>query len=189
MRQVLSARRERQSAYASYVGRVSQRTLWEEGTRPGAQIVILACGALALAVLVDVTLTQRLSWFFDVCFVVVCLAAALGIRPGDFFVAGVLPPLLLFAVVLLVALLTRSAIADPVDGPVQAVVSGLAHHATALVVAYVLTVLVLILRQAFLRSGTLSPKQRRRSALQPSGHAGARAATRRSASPQRPARP
>ena len=42
--------------------------------------------------------------FFDLCFVAICLAAALMVRPRDFFTVGVLPPLLMFGTMVLVAL-------------------------------------------------------------------------------------
>ena len=42
---------------------------------------------------------------FDVAFVLVCVAAALAVRPRDFFVIGVLPPLLMAGTVAVLALL------------------------------------------------------------------------------------
>ena len=82
---------------------------------------------------------------------VVCVAAALCVRPREFFAVGVLPPLLMLGIVLALALLTRKAVADEVDGLVQAVVSGLAHHAGALVTGYGLTLSILAVRQLVLR--------------------------------------
>lgn len=128
------------------------RTLWDEGHRPGRQVVVLSVlSALAVARL-DLLLTHKLSLVFDVVFVLVCVAAALAIRPRDFFAVGVLPPLLMFATVTLFALTARSAVAEKVDGLVQAVVSGLAHHAGALIAGYGLTLGVLALRQVALRN-------------------------------------
>lgn len=128
------------------------RTLWDEGHRPGPQVVVLSVlSALAVARL-DLLLTHKLSLVFDVVFVMVCVAAALAIRPRDFFAVGVLPPLLMFATVTLFAITARSAVAEKVDGLVQAVVSGLAHHAGALIAGYALTLGVLALRQVALRN-------------------------------------
>jgi hypothetical protein len=110
--------------------------------------VLAAAGLVAL----DLALTHGISWVFDVGFVLLCVAAALTVRPRDFFPVGVLPPLLMAAVVLVLALFVRTAIADAEDGLVQSFVSGLAHHAGALVAGYGLTLLVLALRQVALHN-------------------------------------
>lgn len=128
------------------------RTLWEQGRRPGRGVTILSTtAALALAGL-NLSLTDELTLVFDAGFVLVCLWAALAVRPRDFFVVGVLPPLLMLSTVTLLALVARGAVADEVDSLVQAVVSGLAHHAGALVAGYFLALLVLALRQVALRN-------------------------------------
>jgi hypothetical protein len=108
---------------------------------------------LTLVTLVSLLLGNRIGTVFDVVFVLLCLTAALWVRPRDFFTVGVLPPLLLGLVVLALALVDRAAVARAGDPLVQAVVSGLAHHALALVVGYALTLLVLALRQVALRNG------------------------------------
>lgn len=141
-------------------------TLWEEGRSPGRQVTTLAVLAALTVVLVDLAVTGELSFVFDLAFVTVCVAAAMLVRPRDFFVVGVLPPLLMLGTVLLVAATARGSIAEPVDGLVQAVVSGLAHHAGALVVGYGLTLGIIALRQVVTReSGARRPPahQRRRS--------------------------
>jgi hypothetical protein len=121
-----------------------------------------AAGALLVVVLLDLLAFGRLNLGFDVCFVLVCLGAALAVRPRDFFVIGVLPPLALLGVVLGLALLARGAVADAHDVVLQAVVSGLAHHAGALIVGYGATLGVLALRQVALRhAGTLRSGARR----------------------------
>jgi ATP/ADP translocase len=126
--------------------------LWEEGRRPGRQVVTLSTiGTLSVAG-VNLLLTEELSLFFDLSFVVLCLVAALAVRPRDFFVVGVLPPLLMVATITLLAVFARSAVAEEVDSLVQAVVSGLAHHAGALVAGYALALVILALRQVALRN-------------------------------------
>ena len=129
-----------------------ERTLWEEGRKPGRQVVTLAVVVTFGVVALDLLLTDELSLFYDLAFVVVCLAAALSVRPRDFFAVGVLPPLLMLAVVLVLGVVARGAVADEVDGLVQAVVSGLAHHAGALVAGYALVLGVLALRQLAARN-------------------------------------
>jgi hypothetical protein len=130
-----------------------RRTLWEEGRTPGRLVLVVVVLLTVAVVAAEVRLAGRLGIGFDVAFVPVVVAAALAVRPRDFFVVGVLPPLVLFGVVLALTLVHRAAVADPTDGPVQAVVSGLAHHATALVVGYGLTLTVLALRQVAARNG------------------------------------
>lgn len=100
----------------------------------------------------NLALTERLSLFFDLVFVVVCLAAALAVRPRDMFAVGVMPPLLMLTAVALLAAVDRGAVAEEVDSLVQAVVSGLAHHAGALVAGYFAALAVLALRQVALRN-------------------------------------
>jgi hypothetical protein len=111
-----------------------------------------------LFTLVDLAFGNRLGVVFDVAFVVLCVTCALWVRPRDFFTVGVLPPLVMAAVVVALALLDRSAVARADDPVLQAVVSGLAHHWRALVLGYGLTLLLLALRQVALRNGgTLRP--------------------------------
>ena len=127
------------------------RTLWEEGRHPGHRVVRVAALVLTAAAGVDLLLGNDLGTFFDVAFVLVCLGAALLVRPREFFTVGVLPPLLLAVTVAALALLDRDAVARRDDLLVQAFVSGLAHHALALVVGYALTLAVIGLRQIALR--------------------------------------
>lgn len=122
------------------------RTLWEEGHTPGIRVVGLAVASSALVLLLDLLLTDRVSVLFDLVFVALCVAGALLVRPRDFFVVGVLPPLLMLGLFLLVAAGRPTAIADAGDGYVQAVVSGLSHHSVALGVGYALALAVLGLR-------------------------------------------
>lgn len=104
----------------------------------------------------DLMIGEQLSTLFDASFVVVCVAAALAVRPRDFFVVGVLPPLLMLGIVTTLTVAARSAVADAVDSLGQAMVSGLAHHAGPLVAGYALTLGVLALRQVALgKSGRL----------------------------------
>jgi len=123
------------------------RTLWEEGHEPGPQVVALGAALALTAVAVDLALVGRVSLFFDLCFIAVSLGLALVVRRADFFVVGVLPPLLMVGVFALLGLTRPAVIAHPEDGVVQAVVSGLSHHSGALVVGYLLCLGCLALRQ------------------------------------------
>jgi hypothetical protein len=108
---------------------------------------------LVLVILLSLLFGNGIGAVFDVAFVLLCLTAALWVRPRDFFTVGVLPPLLLGSLVLVLALVDRAAVARAGDPLFQAFISGLAHHALALVVGYALTLLVLALRQVALRNG------------------------------------
>jgi hypothetical protein len=136
------------------------RTLWEEGREPGRQVVALGV-ALALTVAaIDLALVGRLSLFFDLCFVALCLVVALAVRPTDFFTVGVLPPLIMVTVFALLGATRPEAVAHPEDGVVQAVVSGLSHHSGALVVGYVLCLACLAVRQRVAQPGQAQASNR-----------------------------
>lgn len=120
------------------------------------RVVVLV---LAVVVALDVALDDSLGLPFDLALVVLSVVAALWVRASDFFTVGVLPPLLLAATVVTLVVLDRGAVAHADDPALQAVVSGLAHHALALLVGYAATLAVLGLRQVALRNnGALRPK-------------------------------
>ncbi len=103
--------------------------------------------ALSLSVVVlDVGIGGRVGLFFDLAFVAVCVTVALLVRPADFFTVGVLPPLIMLAVLLLVGLWHRVAIASPDLSLLEAVVNGLSRHAVALGVGYAACLLCLAVR-------------------------------------------
>ncbi len=122
------------------LGRVRSRprTLWQAGRESGRQVVALAVALALSALVVDLLLVGRVSIFFDLCFVALCVGVALLVRPTDFFVVGVLPPLVMLGVFTLVGLTRAEMIAEAEDGVVQAVLSGLSHHSLALLVGYAL---------------------------------------------------
>lgn len=106
----------------------------------------LGLAGLLTVVVVNVLLVGELSLFFDLCFVVVCLALALAVRTRDIFTVGVLPPLMMLVVFVLLGLVAPETIAERRDGVVQATVSGLAHHSGALVAGYALCLATLAVR-------------------------------------------
>ncbi len=137
-----------------------KKTLWEEGCFRGPLVRTVVVLALLLAATLDVLAFDRLTWVFDVVFVLVSLAASLAVRPRDFFVVGVLPPLTMLGVIVLLAAVSPPMVAEPGDGLGQAIVSGLAHHAGTLVTGYALALVVLALRQVALRNaGRLRPER------------------------------
>lgn len=123
------------------------RTLWEEGREPGRQVVALGLAVALTAVVLDALLVGRVSLFFDLCFVALCVGLALAVRPTDFFTVGVLPPLIMVVVFTLLGFTNPGVVARSEDGVVQAVVSGLSRHSAALLVGYALCLGCLAVRQ------------------------------------------
>ena len=113
----------------------------------GSRVTRLAVAAALVVLALNLAINQRLTFVFDLGFVLVCIGAALAVRPRDFFHVGVLPPLLLLGLISLVAIVHSGWVAQSGDGFVQAVVSGLAHRATGLLAAYLLALAVLAIRQ------------------------------------------
>ena len=111
---------------------------FDPGSESGRQVVALGVAGTLTAVSIDVALAGRLTQFFDLCFIALCLALAALVRRRDLFAVALLPPLLMIGVFIFVAVVARDVVADPRDGLVQAVVSGVATHGIALFVAYVL---------------------------------------------------
>lgn len=109
---------------------------WIQRTEPARRVVTLGTALALTAVVLDRALTGRLSFFFDLCFVAICLLVAYRIAKGSFYPVTVYPPLLMLGVLLLLALTDRGMVADPDDHVAQAVVTGIATHALALAVGY-----------------------------------------------------
>jgi Domain of unknown function (DUF6542) len=125
--------------------------LWDGHTR-GSEVAALAAALTLTVATIEVSLVGHLRLFFDLCFVVICLVSALMVRPRDFFTVGVLPPLLMFATMVLVALNGPDVIADRHDSIVQAIITGLAHHSVALFAGYAVCLLTLLARQRLPRA-------------------------------------
>jgi hypothetical protein len=121
------------------------RPLWD-GDKRGSEVVALTTALTLTSAAAEITLASRLGLFFDVCFVAICLLAALMVRPRDFFTVGVLPPLLMLGTMLL-ALNGAQVIAARHDSVLQAVITGLAHHSVALFVGYAGCLATLALRR------------------------------------------
>lgn len=131
---------------------MNTRSVWTEGLEPGRQAVALGIACALTIVSLNLLLVGEVSYFFDLCFVVLCLGLALVVRPHDFFTIGVLPPLMMLAIFTLLGFVAPDTVADKGDGVVQTVVSGLAHHSGALVAGYAVCLGTLALRQRTLRA-------------------------------------
>jgi hypothetical protein len=124
---------------------------------------VVAGGVLATAAVValDLTLTHRLSLFFDLCFILVSLCAALLVRRRGLYTVGILPPLLLGAVVAIVAVLSPAALTDSRLPLVSTWLTGLAHHGVALAAAHVVVLAIVGLRATTQPAGTDRPRPAR----------------------------
>ena len=143
--------------------RAPARTLWEEGTEPGRQVVVLGFAVALTVAVADLLIGNGLGLLFDLLFVVISIGVALLVRPQDFFTVGVLPPLLMLGVFLLLGTVTPGSIAADGDGAFTALLTGLAHHSTALLVGYALCLACLAIRrkvQLSKRSGSPAPRRR-----------------------------
>jgi hypothetical protein len=111
---------------------------WDVGQEPGRSVVSLGVAVTLTAVSIDVLLVGRLTLFFDLCYVVLCLGLAALVRRQDFFLVALLPPVLMTGDFGFVALVARDAVADPRDSVLQGIVSGVATHGVALFIGYTL---------------------------------------------------
>ncbi len=117
---------------------MTNEPFWQVGREPGRQVVVLGVAVCLTAVCLDVLLVGRLTLFFDLCFMALCLGLAALVRRRDFFLVAVLPPLLMTGVFTFLALVARDTVGARDDSPLQAVVSGVATHGIALGVGYAL---------------------------------------------------
>jgi uncharacterized protein DUF6542 len=102
---------------------------------PGRGVCLLTLVTLGGCAAVDLALARGITMFFDLCFVTVCLVAAMSVRRRDLFTTGVLPPLVFAAVVGAVAVLSPSTFVQ-FGGAFKAFMTGLAAHAPGLVAGY-----------------------------------------------------
>ena len=110
----------------------------------------IACAVTVMAV--DLALTQRLSLFFDLWFVLIGLSAAMVVRRRGLFAVGVLPPLLMGGVVAVLALLVPSSLTTSHLAFVSTWLTGLAHHGASLVVTHGVVLVIVGLRASPQRS-------------------------------------
>ena len=125
---------------------MSAPTLWEEGHASGKRVVRLTITTGLLIAALDLLIGSGLGLVFDIGFGAICVGAALGVRKADFFIVGVLPPLLMIGLLLPIAAFMRDRLTTLEDSRAQALITGLTQHALALVIGYALSLLILIIR-------------------------------------------
>lgn len=112
----------------------------------GRGLILTAAMAAGGCALLDLALTSgRMTFFFDLCFVVICLVATMAVRRDDLFTAGVLPPLLFAGVIAVVAVAAPDAF-ESAPGVNKVFLSGLASHASGLVGGYAVALLAVAAR-------------------------------------------
>ncbi len=112
----------------------------------GRGLVVSTALAAGSCAVLDMLLTAgRITFFFDLCFVVICLVATMAVRREDLFTAGVLPPLLFAAVIAAIAIGVPHAF-ESAPGVNKVFLSGLASHTTGLVGGYGVALLAVAAR-------------------------------------------
>lgn len=137
---------------------MSAPTLWEEGHASGRRVVRLAITTGVVLTALDLLISPGLGLIFDIGFVLICLGAGLGVRKSDFFMVGVLPPLLLLGLLFPLAIFGRAVLTSAHDSRAQALISGITHHAAALVIGYALCLLILVIRNLVINKHTHSKR-------------------------------
>lgn len=97
---------------------------------------------LALAGL-DLLLGGRLSMFFDLAFISLCLGQAALVRDDHSFAASFGPPVQMIAAFIVLAVIDPTVLGQSHDSVVQSVIAGLTGHATALAIGYALFLVAL----------------------------------------------
>ena len=119
---------------------------WSPGAQPGGRVVLLGTVAVTAVAACDLALGGRLSLFFDLGFVTLCLGLPVLVRPADLFTAAVLPPLLMGGLLVLLALLAPAGVGARDDTFLPALIAGLSAHSVALTAGYAVCLAVLAVR-------------------------------------------
>jgi len=93
--------------------------------------------ALAVAT-ADLLMSGRLTMFFDLAFITLCLGLGQLPRRDALFVAAFAPPLVMVPTFALLGIVNPDGIGEAADGVLQTVLTGLTHHAAALAIGYAL---------------------------------------------------
>lgn len=116
---------------------LGEPAVYDVGTGvPARGIIVSASTAAVVCCLIDLALTARLSFFFDLCYVVIALVSVMAVTRRDLFTTGVLPPLLFGGVVLVLTFTDPAAVSSADAGLSGTFLTGLANHAYGLAAAY-----------------------------------------------------
>jgi hypothetical protein len=104
-------------------------------------VVVTVLGSVVIA-MVDAILNGHVGLMFDICFVLVCITSALAVEPRDGFTAAVMPPIVFGATMAVLSPFVADRLSPAATSTSQGFLGGLAAHASWLVTAYVVTLLV-----------------------------------------------
>lgn len=135
---------------ASTMTDVRRRAPWVGAEPAAAHVVAAAAGLLLATAIVEILVRDSIGLVVGVALVLAAVAAALLVPVRNLFTAGVLPPLLLLALLVVVAVVYPDGIgaarlAASASVP-QRVIAGFVDLAGALVVAHGLALLLVALR-------------------------------------------
>jgi Domain of unknown function (DUF6542) len=135
------------SAYAEHTGSHSAPSTEYSASAgtPGRGVILSAALGVAAVVVLNLALVGRLSFFFDLSFVVACLVAAMAVRSRDLFTAAVLPPLAFAGAIAGVAVIWPEAIVAH-SSLSRTFLTGLTAHAVGLVGGYAAALLTVAAR-------------------------------------------
>jgi hypothetical protein len=124
------------------------------GEESGRQV--LAFGVLATLAIatIDLTLSGRLTMFFDLAFITLCLGLGQLPRRDALFFVAFLPPLVLVLSFGVLGIVHPDGISQVEEGVLQSMIRGLTDHAAALAIGYGLCLATLGLRQRSLVGAT-----------------------------------
>jgi len=118
---------------------------------PGPPVLLLAPALVVTFLGLDIALGHDLGLLFDLGFITVCVGLGLLAEVEDFFLAAVLPPLMMLGCLLLVGIAIPAAVGFPSAGAVEGVIAGVAHHSWALGLGYVVSLVMLGVRGYLMR--------------------------------------
>ena len=127
------SRRPKPRRHQAWTARAAQHDLSARG------IVVVALLTSSSAAWLEIALTGRLGWFFDVSFVLVSATNALAASGVAMYAPTIVPPVVLVAVLVIIAAVRPEAVQETGTPPdaslVQLVVVALVQHALALMLA------------------------------------------------------
>ena len=124
------------------------------GQGSGLRVLGVGLGSALLIALLDLVLTGRLTMFFDLSFITLCLGLGQLPRRDALFVVAFAPPAVLVAAFVFLGIVDPDTLGNHDDGVFQAVLTGLIHHAAALAIGYALCLAALGLRHRELATRT-----------------------------------
>lgn len=114
------------------------------------QAIVWACTAMAVVTFLDLIGDGRLGGLFSVGFILIAVTTPLSVDVRSLFAPGILPPLLMIASILTIAIIHPTAITSDglaaSAGTIQRLIAGIINQATALVVGHLLALAVIALR-------------------------------------------